>query len=188
MSRFRIISLKGNRMQTAHGESDVGGTNNAGRLRRQSQWNFHPCDCRGQAIQQRANEDSNPNSLARKAAARMATAKSPARCRRYKCTPVTRRSLEPDQGRSPELFEGPLVTSHCNSNRHKHGLEMPVTPCAINKIVVSNRHRFGHAKSAMTGEFGAANSPNSQCIPPWLRARVANPAPRFAIRQNLCWG
>jgi len=122
ISRFRIISLKGNDMQTAHGESEVGGTNNASRLRRQSQRNFCPRECRGWAIQPRANEDSNPNSLARNAAARMATSKSPAGCRRYKDT---------------------LVTSRCNSNRHKRGLEMPVTPCVINKNVVSNRHRFG---------------------------------------------
>jgi hypothetical protein len=37
----------------------------------------------------------------------------------------------------------PLAPRHCNSNRHKHGLEMPVTPCVINTNVVSNRHRFG---------------------------------------------
>jgi hypothetical protein len=37
----------------------------------------------------------------------------------------------------------PLAPRHCNSNRHKHGLEMPVTPCVCNTNVVSNRHRFG---------------------------------------------
>jgi len=34
---------------------------------------------------------------------------------------------------------------HCTSNRHKHGLESPVSPFAFNKSDRSNRHNFGGA-------------------------------------------
>lgn len=62
----------------------------------------------------------------------------------------THQLLRPDEGRGPacseqcrgELVEGPLTTHHL-SNRHKHGLETPVTPCVFNNSSRPNRHRFG---------------------------------------------
>ena len=35
------------------------------------------------------------------------------------------------------------LTTHRLSNRHKRGLETPVSPCVFNKSDCSNRHRFG---------------------------------------------
>jgi hypothetical protein len=43
-----------------------------------------------------------------------------------------------------------LLTSRTLSNRHKHGLEIAVTPCVFNKAFDSNRHKSRASRIAQT--------------------------------------
>jgi hypothetical protein len=74
--------------------------------------------------------------------------------------------------------EGPLAPRHCNSNRHKNGLEMPVTPCVINKNIVSNRHRFGGAKFVSTDKSSVkiAATAGRSARRPSIQLRIKNRA------------
>jgi hypothetical protein len=60
-----------------------------------------------------------------------------------------------------------LLTVQNISNRHKHGLEIDVTPCPINENVVSNRHRFEGVEFALRAHLAPLSSEIScLAVPP----------------------
>jgi len=101
---------------------------------------------------------------------------------------LSRHSLRPDEGRSPERvrrserFEGPLtrtqlgpqsranaasrgVTRPCISNRYPPRLELPVTPFPFNTIANSNRRKTRFLRPPWGTKAGHSLSPDDGRIP-----------------------